>query len=134
MTYDVTDGSDLDEDGEENGIIIDPVGLAEPVSNSSEESETRSSSIGYRSTPLNQKLTEKEVCITNDFKTLMKKGSRYGEIAKLQQVLNDLGLNTGNVDGLFGPITEIAVKKIPDSEWPCCRWHNWPFNKTVIEH
>jgi hypothetical protein len=44
------------------------------------------------------------------FNTLMKNGSRNGEVSKLQGTLNSLGFNSGPVDGWFGKLTDLSVK------------------------
>ncbi len=46
----------------------------------------------------------------------MKKGSKFGEVSKLQTLLNSLGFNTGVADGLFGPLTDTAVKEFQKSK------------------
>lgn len=42
--------------------------------------------------------------------SLMKRGVRYGEVKTLQERLNELQFNSGIPDGIFGPLTEKAVK------------------------
>lgn len=44
------------------------------------------------------------------FTTLMKRGSRDGEVALLQTVLTSLGHDAHPIDGIFGPITDGATK------------------------
>jgi hypothetical protein len=117
MTYDVVDGGALDEDGLSNGTIIDPVGFAR-VSTPS----TTSSSSGSRPRPKvayveNNSLPEainEKVCLV--LTTLMKKGSKFGEVSNLQTILNTLGFNSGTADGLFGPMTDTAVKAFQKSK------------------
>ena len=50
------------------------------------------------------------------FTTLMKIGSKQGEVSKLQQTLNTLGFNTGPVDGWFGNLTNTGVKAFQASQ------------------
>jgi YVTN family beta-propeller protein len=45
------------------------------------------------------------------FGTTMKRGSKDGEVSILQTRLNEFQLNSGIVDGVFGPITDGAVKR-----------------------
>lgn len=40
----------------------------------------------------------------------LKKGSKGADVEKLQQHLKSTGLYTGQIDGIFGPLTEAAVK------------------------
>jgi peptidoglycan hydrolase-like protein with peptidoglycan-binding domain len=40
----------------------------------------------------------------------MKRGSKQGEVSRLQETLNKLNFNTGIVDGWFGPITHKGVQ------------------------
>lgn len=40
----------------------------------------------------------------------MKRGSKFGEVSKIQELLNKEGINVGLADGLFGPITDAGVK------------------------
>lgn len=114
MTYDVVDGGSLDEDGLSNGTIVDPVGFARPATAAPESS---SSSSGSRprtnliaQIPNQAQSTSDDVCLKSSFTTLMKKGSKFGEVSKLQEVLNASGFNSGIADGLFGPMTDMAVK------------------------
>ncbi len=118
MTYDVVDGGALDEDGLENGTIIDPVGFARVVTSSSSGGSSSSGSRPIKNiiaqntnevTPITIP-TEVKVCTKETFTTSMKKGSKQGEVNKLQQLLNKEGMNAGTVDGLFGPMTHNAVK------------------------
>lgn len=46
----------------------------------------------------------------------VKRNSRGPEVALLQSVLNRLGFNTGNADGVFGPRTENGVIRFQRSE------------------
>ena len=113
ITYSITDGSLLDEDGLVNGIIIDPVGLAVAGAEVAEESSGGGSSSGSR--------TQKKLAIVDSkddveseschiFVTNMKIGSKFGEVVELQKTLNANGFNSGITDGLFGPMTNTAVK------------------------
>lgn len=45
-----------------------------------------------------------------NFTLLLKRGSRGTEVMELQKFLNANGYNSGVEDGIFGPITEAAVK------------------------
>ena len=47
---------------------------------------------------------------TQSVETLSKNGSRGDEVRKIQQRLKDWGYYDGNVDGIFGPQTEKAVR------------------------
>jgi hypothetical protein len=115
MTYDVVDGGSLDEDGLEDGTIIDPVGFARTAAvvssgggSSSSGSRPRTNLIAQIPTTVQN--TSDDVCVKSSFTTLMKKGSKFGEVSKLQEVLNALKFNSGVADGLFGPVTDMAVK------------------------
>ncbi len=118
MTYDVVDGGALDEDGLENGTIIDPVGFARvatPTPTTSRSSSGSQASPAYLAsiglTPIAVNTQENpQACTKHAFTTSMKKGSKQGEVSKLQELLNKLNLNAGPVDGLFGPMTHTAVK------------------------
>ncbi len=111
-SYSIVDGSSLDEDGLANGVIVDPVGLASadptyvpPVVGGGSSSGSRI----HKSVKLAQVNPEQNMpCVT--FSQPMKFGSKYGEVAKLQELLNSKGYNSGVVDGLFGPMTGKAVK------------------------
>jgi len=118
MTYDVVDGGALDEDGLENGTIIDPVGFARVATPSSSGGSSSSGSrpskntIAQNTQSLTPPITTNDdtACTTHTFTTSMKKGSKQGEVNKLQELLNKEGMNAGTVDGLFGPMTHNAVK------------------------
>jgi len=119
MTYDVVDGGALDEDGLENGTIIDPVGFARVTAPSSSGGSSSSSSgsrpsksiVALNTLPTPPITTNDDTaCTTHTFTTSMKKGSKQGEVNKLQELLNKEGMNAGTVDGLFGPMTHNAVK------------------------
>ncbi len=43
---------------------------------------------------------------------ILKKGSKGKKVALLQDVLKSLGFNCGTSDGMFGPLTEAAVKDL----------------------
>jgi hypothetical protein len=43
---------------------------------------------------------------------LLKSGARGDDVAQLQALLNDMGFSAGGVDGIFGPRTENAVKRM----------------------
>ena len=105
IEYSVTDGGVLDEDGTVNGIIIDPVGLAQSDSTSSSGGSTSGSR--PKKIAMNSSDIPKTCTI---FTTSMKQGSKYGEVSKLQEKLNTLGFAPGIADGLFGPKTNLAVK------------------------
>lgn len=116
MTYDVVDGGSLDEDGLENGTIIDPVGFGKPAT---QENTNRggSRSSGYipkekLATIINNNQTgnTEESCSKLSLVTNMKRGSKFGEVSLLQEFLNAKGFAAGIVDGLFGPKTDSAVK------------------------
>lgn len=47
--------------------------------------------------------------------TPLKKGMRGAEVKKLQQVLTNKGYSTKGIDGIFGPNTELAVKKFQNA-------------------
>ncbi len=47
----------------------------------------------------------------SDAFALSRVGSRGAEVKAIQQRLTDLGLFSGKIDGIFGPVTEAAVKK-----------------------
>ena len=106
IEYSITDGGILDEDGTVNGIIIDPVGLAQVDST---PAQSGGSSTGSRPKKIAMNQTENSTVCTI-FTTSMKQGSKYGEVSKLQEKLNTLGFNSGIADGLFGPKTNLAVK------------------------
>ena len=113
IVYDVTDGGELDEDGSSNGVIVDPIGLAQSVPTGS-ISSGGSSSRSQKTTNKVVISTEVEEGQSNPscevFATNMKLGSKFGEVSKLQQRLNSLGFNTGVVDGWFGKMTQSGVK------------------------
>ncbi len=116
MTYDVVDGGALDEDGLENGTIIDPVGFARVVAPSSSGGSSSSGSrpskniIAQNTVQVTPPTTNENTCTKYTFTTSMKKGSKQGEVNKLQELLNKEGISVGLVDGLFGPMTHNAVK------------------------
>jgi hypothetical protein len=117
MTYDVVDGGSLDEDGLENGTIIDPVGFGKPAVQESQDSGRSSSSSGSipkarLAAMLNNTQTEntEDSCSKLSLVTTMKRGSKFGEVSLLQEFLNAKGFAAGIVDGLFGPKTDSAVK------------------------
>lgn len=117
MTYDVVDGGALDEDGLENGTIVDPVGFARVATPSSSGGSSSSGSRPSKNIiALNTQsvtpppTTNENTCTKYTFTTSMKKGSKYGEVNKLQELLNKEGISVGVVDGLFGPMTHNAVK------------------------
>lgn len=115
MVYDVVDGGALDEDGLANGTIVDPVGFAVVVEEENESSGGSSSGsrpskkIVLNDTPAPVTPPAPEVCYV--FTTLMKVGSKYGEVMNLQQKLNSSGFDSGVADGWFGSLTLAAVKK-----------------------
>ena len=118
VSYDIVDGGDLDEDGLMNGTIVDPIGLGSyvppaPTSSSGGSSGSRPKKALVAMTPEVQKPTDQKVCHT--FVTPMKNGSKFGEVAKLQELLNSKGFSTGVADGLFGPKTLNAVKAFQNS-------------------
>lgn len=43
---------------------------------------------------------------------LLKDGMRGDDVAQLQGLLNDLGFDAGGVDGIFGPRTDAAVRRM----------------------
>ncbi len=116
MTYDVVDGGALDEDGLSNGTIIDPVGFARVAvaSGGSSSGSRPRAKVTYVDNSLSDQNDNQKVCTI--FATPMKKGSKYGEVSKLQTLLNSLGFDTGSADGLFGPLTETAVKAFQKSK------------------
>lgn len=121
MTYDVVDGGELDEDGLSNGTIIDPVGFARVATSSGEGNNGGGSSgsrprarVAYETNNQSIPSNNSEICTI--FITPMKKGSKFGEVSKLQTELNTLGFNSGTVDGLFGSITDTAVKAFQKSK------------------
>ncbi|MDQ5901558.1 MAG: hypothetical protein QG580_273 [Patescibacteria group bacterium] len=119
MTYDVVDGGVLDEDGLENGTIIDPVGFGRPVQQQSSGGSRSSGSIPKEKLAQllqnNTQTSTENSCNKNNLVTLMKKGSKFGEVSLLQSFLNKNGFNSGVVDGLFGSITDSAVKAFQKS-------------------
>ncbi len=48
-------------------------------------------------------------------KTLLKKGDRGEVVKKLQRQLKQIGIHPGPVDGIFGPLTEQAVRQFQRS-------------------
>ena len=106
VVYTITDGGVLDEDGVVNGVIIDPVGLAE--SDDSAPVESGGSSSGSRPKVAMTESNNATTCVL--LTTTMKQGSKYGEVSKLQTELTRLGFTPGIADGLFGPKTNLAVK------------------------
>ncbi len=61
------------------------------------------------------------ILITGTFKiinadALSKIGSRGEEVVKIQTKLKELGFYIGNIDSIFGPNTESAVKKFQESK------------------
>ncbi|MEZ4211219.1 MAG: peptidoglycan-binding domain-containing protein, partial [Candidatus Paceibacterota bacterium] len=116
MTYDVTDGGALDEDGLENGTIVDPVGFARVAATSSGGSSSGSKprKVVVQNTENNESPNtpiNEDSCEKYSFMSPMKKGSKFGEVSKLQELLNKKGISVGIVDGLFGPLTDMAVKQ-----------------------
>lgn len=113
ISYEVTDGGSLDEDGLDNGTIVDPVGVGVPATSNSPSSGRRSSGsyAGFNSNNIaaNSSPAINPSCVSN-LSTNMKQGSRYGEVKSLQEILNILGFNSGLPDGLFGPLTSKAVR------------------------
>ena len=120
VSYSVTDGGALDDDGLANGIIVDPVGLATadptyvPPSSGGESSSGSRSKKTLALENINKENSVNEK-ICHSFTTLIKKGSKYGEVSKLQEILNSKGFNSGVADGLFGPMTDKAVKAFQSS-------------------
>ncbi len=117
ITYSITDGSVLDEDGLANGVIIDPVGLAIAGPEVLEESRGRSSSGSRPHKKLalaSEETTPSKVC--HVFTTNMKMGSKMGEVTDLQKYLNKNGFNSGLADGWFGRLTLSAVKNFQTSK------------------
>jgi uncharacterized protein (TIGR02594 family) len=49
-------------------------------------------------------------------KPVLKKGDRGTEVTKLQNVLTELGYDTGSPDGIFGPRTEAQLKAFQAAE------------------
>lgn len=114
MTYDVVDGGSLDEDGLSNGTIVDPVGFGRPAQQQSSRGSSSSGSIPKEKIAQllenNTQTSTENSCEKINLATLMKKGSKFGEVSLLQSFLNKNGFNSGVVDGLFGSITDSAVK------------------------
>lgn len=113
VSYSVEDGGELDEDGAENGVIVDPVGLALSTGTGDSGGSSSSGSRPSRRVAVNNMtpvaLPVTEVC--HNFVANMKFGSRYGEVMNLQQKLNSSGFDSGVADGWFGSLTLAAVKK-----------------------
>lgn len=117
MTYDVVDGGELDEDGLSNGTIIDPVGFARVATSSGGGSSSGSrprTRVAYETNNQSIPSNNSEICTI--FTTPMKKGSKFGEVSKLQTELNRRGFSSGMADGLFGPMTDTAVKAFQKSK------------------
>ncbi len=90
--------------------------LLEVEEDLTEESGGSSSSGSHkRETTFLSPVTEEPVVVAptkscHIFTTLMKRGSRDGEVALLQTVLSSLGHDAHPIDGIFGPITDGATK------------------------
>ena len=108
IEYSVEDGGTLDEDGASNGVIVDPVGLAVAGVSSSSGNSSSGSRASKKVAVINTPTTPEKVCYI--FTTTMKHGSKYGEVAKLQEALLKAGFTPGPVDGLFGKMTLAAAK------------------------
>lgn len=46
---------------------------------------------------------------------IIKRGSKGQDVIELQKALSALGFNTGNIDGQFGPATELQVERFQES-------------------
>lgn len=77
-----------------------------------ESTNSSGSSSGYKKEKIkNSPVPENpEVSKCDAFVSRMQWGSRDGEVPKLQSLLNTLEFNSGVVDGIFGPVTDKAVK------------------------
>ena len=48
---------------------------------------------------------------------ILKIGSRGTEVMEIQALLNKLGYNVGEIDGIYGPKTAAAVSEVPKIFW-----------------